>query len=297
VHTQRGLITIAEVQIGDQVWSFNEDTGESQWNEVTHLIQGDQEYNLVVLTLENGETIEATEEHPFFVVEKGWVAAEELTQGDVLVTKDGNVGISSVEREQRTVVVYNLTVENAHTFYIGRDGVLVHNPIGPGNPTPFECQLKSWFNPKFNRTGEPIYLDAPQRLPTVKEVQGKTAGILYIGGNITIELLSGDGPEEVFNSYPIYKDHWKTRGPLRYHVETHVAAYLRITSVKGGTLFLNNAPCGYKENLLDPTVLMGCYRDFQGLLPRGTNVTVHFPHPFDKTHHMVWNVEGIGPIF
>jgi RHS repeat-associated protein len=32
VHTQRGLITIAEVQIGDQVWSFNEDTGESQWN-------------------------------------------------------------------------------------------------------------------------------------------------------------------------------------------------------------------------------------------------------------------------
>jgi len=127
VHTQRGLIAIFEVQIGDMVWSFEEETGEQQWNEITHLIQGDQEHNLVFLALENGETIEVTGEHPFYIVDEGWVAAEDLTQSSVLTLKDGNVKIFSVEREQRTVTVYNLVVANAHTYYIGEKGILVHN--------------------------------------------------------------------------------------------------------------------------------------------------------------------------
>ena len=79
------------------------------------------------MTLENGETIEATGEHPFYVVDKGWVEADDISQNDALFTKDGNIEIFSVEREQRRVFVYNLTVENAHTLYIAQDGVLVHN--------------------------------------------------------------------------------------------------------------------------------------------------------------------------
>ncbi|MEK8019041.1 MAG: Hint domain-containing protein, partial [Candidatus Parabeggiatoa sp.] len=132
VHTQRGLITIAEVQIGDQVWSYNEETGEQQWNEVVHLIQGEQEYDLVVLTLENDEIIEATNEHPFYVVEKGWVGAENLTQGDVLLLKEGNIKVVALVREQRKTVVYNLTVANAHNYFVGSDGVLVHNASKKG---------------------------------------------------------------------------------------------------------------------------------------------------------------------
>ncbi|HEW98754.1 MAG TPA: hypothetical protein ENF37_08990 [Beggiatoa sp.] len=132
VHTQRGLITIAEVQIGDQVWSYNEETGEQQWNEVVHLIQGEQEYDLVLLTLENGEIIKATNEHPFFVVEKGWVGAENLTQGDVLVLKEGNIEVVALVREQRKTAVYNLTVANAHNYFVGSDGVLVHNASKKG---------------------------------------------------------------------------------------------------------------------------------------------------------------------
>ena len=52
VHTQRGINTIEDIKIGDRVWSFNEETGEQQLNEVVHLIQGEQEYDLVILTLD-----------------------------------------------------------------------------------------------------------------------------------------------------------------------------------------------------------------------------------------------------
>jgi RHS repeat-associated protein len=40
VHTRHGLVPISEVQIGDEVWSFDEETGEPEFNEVTHLIRG-----------------------------------------------------------------------------------------------------------------------------------------------------------------------------------------------------------------------------------------------------------------
>jgi len=287
VHTQRGLITIASVRIGDQVWSYNEETGEPGWNEVVHLIQSEQEYDLVLLTLENGEIIEATKEHPFSVVDKGWVAAENLTQGDVLVTKDGNVEISSVVREQRTVVVYNLTVENARTFYISRDGVLVHNNIPTGNPTPDLCKLGEWINPSFKKTTPniPIYKGAPLRLPTRKDVSGRTA-IIFEADGINLELLSGErGPAQIFDDekYSGWKKHM---GLLRYHVETHVAAFLRIVGQTSGTMHINHYPCGYDNNQF------GCYINLGPLLPLGTNVKVYFPY---KGKVIEWDVSGSGP--
>ncbi len=61
------------------------------------------------------------------MVEKGWVGAENLTQGDVLVLKEGNVEVVALAREQRKTAVYNLTVANAHNYFVGQDGGLVHN--------------------------------------------------------------------------------------------------------------------------------------------------------------------------
>jgi RHS repeat-associated protein len=311
VHTQQGLITIAEVQIGDFVWSFNEETDKSQWNEVTHLIQGDQEYNLVVLTLENGETIEATEEHPFSVVGKGWVAAEALTQGDVLVTKDGNIKISSVEREQRTVVVYNLTVENAHTFYIGFDGVLVHNI----NPPAGLCNFQSSF--QFPERHSPLYPGAPTRLPSLTETAalykgnkktGKVAGV-FMGGGFEIDLISSiSGPgnnfktdgdlRRIYENYmmPDYSKNKKltTADDLATHVEAHAAAIMWQTGTKKAALFLNLEPCS------QPKRRGGCNANLKHMLPFGSRLTVIYPiySKLTKGNHIVgvkkYTYHGIG---
>ena len=74
--------------------------------------------------------ITCTGDHPFWVVGRGWVKARDLTSQDCLLDIHGGVRpISAVthERLQKPVRVYNITVDNTHTYYVGNVGVLVHN--------------------------------------------------------------------------------------------------------------------------------------------------------------------------
>ena len=84
------------------------------------------------ITDENGsETIiNTTENHPFYVEGKGWVTASQLETGDKLHTKDGKIQVVkevSVEKLDEPVKVYNLEVDEQHTYFVSRVGVLVHN--------------------------------------------------------------------------------------------------------------------------------------------------------------------------
>ena len=70
----------------------------------------------------------------FFIVEgKGWCAAAELKAGDILRTQDGETEIVEdvqIENLDETVKVYNLEIEDSHTYYVSADEVLVHNECG-----------------------------------------------------------------------------------------------------------------------------------------------------------------------
>ena len=58
----------------------------------------------------------------------GWVLAEDLKIGDVLINVEGNPNpIDSIEYIEGEVMVYNLQVEGTHTYYAG--GVGVHNRL------------------------------------------------------------------------------------------------------------------------------------------------------------------------
>lgn len=92
------------------------------------MITGERDYDLVILTLVGGERIEATGGHPFYVHAQGWRDAERLAVGDRLYLQEkGSVRIKDIRREARNEAVYNLSVANTHTYYVGEDGVLVHN--------------------------------------------------------------------------------------------------------------------------------------------------------------------------
>ena len=82
--------------------------------------------------------IETTEEHPFWVEEKGWVLAGELNEGDVLRLKSGeNVKVTKLERVdlKESVKVYNFEVQDWHTYYVSDINVLVHNKAARYEPT------------------------------------------------------------------------------------------------------------------------------------------------------------------
>ena len=83
----------------------------------------------------------ATPQHPFYVIEKGWIGAVDLRAGDILVLQNGEyVIVELVQHEilEAPIAVYNFEVEDFHTYYVGESLVLVHNMCGGlkmGKPT------------------------------------------------------------------------------------------------------------------------------------------------------------------
>ena len=81
VHTKDGLKPIKDIQVGDKVLAWAEWKDEYAYKPVTHVFSGEKEYELVRITLDNGEVIEATPEHPLYVSGEGWRAAIRLLPG------------------------------------------------------------------------------------------------------------------------------------------------------------------------------------------------------------------------
>ena len=128
VHTERGLVPIELVKVGDKVLSWDERTGERSERPVMELIQHEGVYELVKVTLENGEQLEATSGHPFYVQGKGWNAAANLKVGDALLLHNGTtVVVATVDSRVGWERVYNFSVAGNANYFVGSGGVGVHN--------------------------------------------------------------------------------------------------------------------------------------------------------------------------
>ena len=134
VITSGGLKPIEEVQEGDLVASRNDETGETDWKPVVRLFKNHDKETLNI-RFENSkgdnESIGVTLEHPFWVVEKGWVEAKDLLVGDVISTRDNEfVSVSSIASRSKSETTYNFEVGDFHTYYVGEFGLWVHNNCG-----------------------------------------------------------------------------------------------------------------------------------------------------------------------
>lgn len=70
-----------------------------------------------------GQVIRTTHEHPFFVLGRGWVPANQLNPGDRLVCADRTtVAVEEVFDTGEWELVYNLRVAEFHTYFVGADG-------------------------------------------------------------------------------------------------------------------------------------------------------------------------------
>ena len=66
--------------------------------------------------------IETTAEHPFFAEGKGWTPTQMLEIGDrIRLERDGWVRVDGVADSGRVETVYNLEVEDDHTYFVGSD--------------------------------------------------------------------------------------------------------------------------------------------------------------------------------
>ncbi|WP_346114042.1 polymorphic toxin-type HINT domain-containing protein [Nonomuraea maheshkhaliensis] len=129
---------IKDIRPGDRVVATDPVSGQTVAKEVTDTIFGAGAKELVQISvrLENGSgtaetSIVATAGHPFWVPSlQEWVDATYLQPGTWLRTSAGTwVKVTSVKRWTAAQQVYNLTVADVHTYYVGVGGVsvLVHN--------------------------------------------------------------------------------------------------------------------------------------------------------------------------
>jgi hypothetical protein len=128
--TPDGSKAIEEFRVGDVILSRDENdpTGPVLCKRVEEVFV--RTGKILTLTV-RGHRIETTAEHPFWVENRGeWVDAGELCVGDVLVGVRGERSeVESVEDQDRYETVYNLRIEDWHTYFVGEDGwsVWAHN--------------------------------------------------------------------------------------------------------------------------------------------------------------------------
>ena len=168
VLTSEGSKAIEEIKAGDLVYSTNPETGESEYKEVARVFR--RESDIIIHVFVNGEEIETTPNHPFWVEDK-WVNAKDLREGDVLTLADGTTAtITRTYGEQldEPVIVYNFEVQDFHTYYVTNTGVLVHN-------------ANKYVDDGNNNNGDSEKKDHPSKKSLIKDAELPTQGsIRYV---------------------------------------------------------------------------------------------------------------------
>ncbi len=155
---------------------------------------------MVEITLSSGKKIEATAEHPFYIKGKGWNPAASLKVGQVLVLHNGTtVVVEEVDSRVRQVRVFNFSVANAHSYFVGGDGVLVHNaqngPSAKGRAMQRAHKLKKQLS--------------KNKLPTTTSAAvNRKTGFVYYGysgdkPNIIHPALRRRMPENSLEKWPV----------------------------------------------------------------------------------------------
>lgn len=130
VHTAEGPLAIERVAAGDLIWSRSEQTGEVQLRRVARrFVTPEQPVQRLEFEAEDGalDTLTVTPEHRFWT-ERGWVAAAELRADDRVRLRSGaEVTVRGAEPLGERITVYNFEVEEFHTYFVGAEGLWVHN--------------------------------------------------------------------------------------------------------------------------------------------------------------------------
>jgi predicted amino acid racemase len=205
-----------------------------------------------------------------------FLRTDELTIGMEISTINGNVvSVAAIEVSSLQAEVYNLTIGEAHTYFVGEDYIWVHN-VGPC-PEPISVvpsadvqaklnQLKNSMGEEFEvvfENGGRLTGKVPSNLEDFKELEvalqlaetGKTVKLLGGSGSPGVDLLIGTQRYELATQTQPgsllgalqRKVNSSTRGAAGSHILidgrgfTDVAqAKLAIDHAKGLQTFMNN---------------------------------------------------------
>ncbi|MFF0386616.1 polymorphic toxin-type HINT domain-containing protein [Streptomyces sp. NPDC004286] len=193
---------IEKVKVGDKVVATDPRTGKTSVQTATAKILGKGRKDLVRITLtahdgssaKTETTVTATAGHPFWVPTlREWIDAGHLKPGQWLQTSSGTwVQIGAVEAWTAQAAVYNLTVTQAHTYYVlaGAAPVLVHNCGGGVAGHSTACACASGAQPRMANGQMGASLNPrPQQAPSTHGNSRNSSAMNYL---YVLEDASGD---------------------------------------------------------------------------------------------------------
>lgn len=127
---------IEDLKVGEQIVVYNEDEKKFELSTVSDTPRNNNVTDKATIVLENGITIEMNAYHPLLTIE-GYHSLTEheglplLTDKDILVTINGEIGIKQIVRETiEPITMYNLSVNGEHHNYVV-NSVVAHNANCP----------------------------------------------------------------------------------------------------------------------------------------------------------------------
>ncbi len=159
VKTPQGERPIESLRVGDLVYAYDFTQNAVVKSPVLQLYQSQTQHLVDVQVA--GRTIKATRQHRFWVENAGdWLPAAQLEAGMTLKLVDGSSSaIQAVEVYPAASPTFNLEVAQAHTYFVGPSGALVHN--GDEDISNFGNTTKS-----------------PGRIYIITDIDGK---VIYVG--------------------------------------------------------------------------------------------------------------------
>ncbi len=124
VWTCEGPQAIETLQVGDLVLSQDVATGELSYQPVVRTTSR-RAPAMVKLTVDD-EQLVTTAGHGFWVNGVGWTRARDLEPGSLLHTTGGAKSVSATDPSE-TAWVFNLVVDDTHTYFVGSGRYLVHD--------------------------------------------------------------------------------------------------------------------------------------------------------------------------
>lgn len=127
---------IEDLKAGEQIVVYNEDEKKFELSTVSDTPRNNNVTDKATIVLENGITIEMNAYHPLLTIEgyhslTGHEGLPLLTDKDILVTINGEIGIKQIVRETiEPITMYNLSVNGEHHNYVV-NSVVAHNANCP----------------------------------------------------------------------------------------------------------------------------------------------------------------------
>jgi hypothetical protein len=184
---------IEQLKVGDEVIAGDPQEGTKSPEAIRRVIVGQGLKHLYDIHVAGG-VIEATHNHPFWVTDtQNFDWAQNLKPSEHLLLADGKASpIASISHYDEITTVYNLSITDVHTFYVGDQSVPVHNSCISSAANDVQHVLDRHF--EGGALANPLYKSISSNSLTVPNLISDAEAVSpYIqdNGNLAREVFAG----------------------------------------------------------------------------------------------------------